>query len=204
MKTELQNIIEKAHSLYMKYGIKSVSMDDIARELSMSKKTLYVHIKDKTDLVSRTLKYENITRVAFFDKACNSQENAIDELIKVNTFVENMLKEKSLSFEFDLQKYYPKLFAQLSEFKHKKMYKSISENIKKGKKEGIYRAELKTEIITGLYVTRITSSHFFNFLFNTETKHSEIHRELIIYHIRGLANEKGLEILDEKIKNKEI
>ena len=204
MKTELQSIIEKAHLLYMKYGIKSVSMDDVARELSMSKKTLYLHIKDKRDLVEKVLQHETKTRSATFEKAFYKSENAIDVLIKVNVFMGNMLKEKSLSFEFDLQKYYPDLFSQLSELKQKKMYENIFENMESGKKEGIYRKELKSNIIAGLYVTRISSSHFFDFLFNEKTKHSEIHNEIIIYHIRGIANSKGLEILEEKIKNKEI
>ena len=179
-------------------------MDDVARELSMSKKTLYLYIKDKKDLVEKVLTLENTTRSANFESLFSNKNNAIENLILVNTFIGKMLEEKSLSFEFDLQKYYPDLFAKLSEFKQKKMYKSISENMRIGKEEGIYRSELKSEIIAGLFVSRISSSHFFDFLFNEKTKQHEIHSEIIIYHIRGMANAKGLKILEEKIKNKEI
>lgn len=204
MKNELENILEKAHFLYLKYGIKSVSMDDVARELAMSKKTLYQYVKDKKDLVRQVIGFESKVQLCKFENSLSDNKNAIEELIMVNTFVKGMLKEKSFSFEFDLEKYYPDLFKELSDLKQKKMFNNIFQNIEKGKKEGIYRNDFKSEIIAGLYMTRISSSHFFEFLFNQKTKHDEIHREIVIYHIRGIANSKGIEILEEKIKNTEI
>jgi len=204
MNSELEKIIEKTHSLYFKYGIKSVSMDDVARELAMSKKTLYLHVKDKRDLVEKVLEYENQHRTKDFTSEFMKGENAIDQLIQVNTFVKKMITEKNLSFEFDLDKYYPDLFEKITEYKRKFMFERMLQNMKRGKEEGIYREDLNSEIIAGLYITRFSSSHFFKFFFENSEDHSQIHREIIIYHIRGIANAKGIEILESKIKNNEI
>lgn len=204
MNTELQKIIEKAHSLYMLYGIKSISMDDISRELGMSKKTLYQHIKDKKDLINKVINFERTTQTEKFEEIYNKGENAIDQMIQVNSFIKNAIKDKKLSFEYDLEKYFPEIHQKLSKIKQKGMFEGILKNIERGKKEGIYRQNLNSEIIAGLYVTRFSSSHFFNFMLEHEEKGVSIHSEIMVYHIRGLANAEGIKILEKKIKNNEI
>ncbi len=204
MEKELQNIIQAACALFKRYGIKSVSMDDIARELAMSKKTLYQHIKDKNELVEKVLINERDTRGVEFSDIFKKSQNAIDELIAVNSFVKKMLENSSLSFEFDLEKYYPQRYKQMMEYKEKNIFENITKNMQKGIAEGLYREDLKCEVIAGLYVSRISSSHFLEFIAKHESQLNLVHREIMIYHIRGIANAKGLEFLEQKIKNNEI
>ena len=204
MDNELQKIINKAHSLYIQFGIKSVSMDDISRELTMSKKTLYQHIKDKKDLVRKVLQFEKECKMREFQKFYKEGKNAIDQMIQVYSYLSEAIKNKQLSFEYDLEKYYPDLYEIVTESKKQGMYNGILENIVRGKKEGIYRKDLNSEIIAGLYITRFSSSHFLKFIHENEISSVEIHREIMIYHLRGLANSKGLNILEKKIENNEI
>jgi AcrR family transcriptional regulator len=207
MNEELNNILEKVLALYRKYGIKSITMDDVSRELGISKKTLYQFVADKTDLVAKVFEYEMEQRKCEFEKINCCGLNAIEELIAVHRYLNNKIKEHNPSTEFDMKKYYPDLFHKFHGERHEKMYERILENIKRGKEQGLYRKELNEEIIAKLttmrteqltgaemsMVSEFTSVHFF--------------AEVIIYHIRGIANENGIKVLEEnihKIENNEL
>jgi hypothetical protein len=128
-------------------------------------------------------------------------------MIMVSKHVNIMLKEYNPSTAYDLKKYYPDLYRKFLEGRRQKMYEWILNNIKRGKAENLYRQELNEEIIAKLFVHRnevITENEQFNLNEYTSPK---FFTEILIYHIRGIANEKGIEILNEslhKIKEEEI
>lgn len=192
MESELKNLIIKVRALYVKYGIKSMTMDDVARELGMSKKTLYQFVHNKDELVSHVCELINNERAGIFRKIHSKKLNAIQSLMYVNKLVSKILKEHNPGMEYDLKKYHPEVFFKVREKAHKAMYNSVLENLKQGKKEDLYRSNLDDELIAKLYVSRIDSITHNDLIMREEMVKPEFTNQLIEYHIRGIANDKGL------------
>ena len=195
MNKEFENILEKVSVLYRKYGIKSVTMDDVAHELGISKKTLYQFVKDKTELVEKVVEHTRQCNFSAMKAKKGAGVNAIEELIEVSQRVNALMKDHSPSYEYDLKKYYPGIYQNLMSARRKLMYESVLANIRQGKKEGIYRKELNEEIIAKLHLLRVENLQSSE-IFKEEEMHSvKFFRELFVYHINGLATLKGREVL---------
>lgn len=201
MNEESKQIIEKVYELYRRYGIKSITMDDVASNLGISKKTLYKYVTDKDDLVGKVIDFEieNIKQ----DMNCkhDSKLNAIEELMQVSKLINHKLKQVSLSTEYDLKKYYPNHYQRLITARRERMYNNIVANIKKGKNEGLFRAELSEDVIGKLHVSRIENMIDNESSNLNEFTSSKFFYELFTYHIRGIANQKGIEFLESKLKD---
>ncbi|HKL09339.1 MAG TPA: TetR/AcrR family transcriptional regulator [Bacteroidales bacterium] len=204
MDKELQNILERVGALYSKYGIKSVTMDDVARELGMSKKTLYQYVENKNDLVEKVLDYLLFERECEFLEIFEKNYNAIEELITVGIQVIKSIKYQNPATEYDLQKYYPVLFNKLQNIRKERMYNATLKNIQKGKQEGLFRKELNEEIIAKIQTSRFLNFSADEFFDPQEMLKPENILELFIYHIRGIANQKGIEELDKTLKTIDI
>jgi TetR/AcrR family transcriptional regulator, cholesterol catabolism regulator len=200
MNEETKHILEKVGLLYQRFGIRSVTMDDVAGELGISKKTLYQHFADKEELVTKVTDYMINIRHNCLNEIHNKGLNAIDELFEVAEHVSQMLKDHNPATEYDLKKYYPEEYQKIRIIKREMMHESVLNNLRKGMEEGIYRKEMKPEVIAKLHVARVEGMMESD-LFSTEDYHNrEQFREIMIYHIRGIANEKGIKILEEKLK----
>jgi AcrR family transcriptional regulator len=197
MNKEFEEILIKVAGLYRKYGIKSVTMDDVAHELRMSKKTLYQFVSDKTELVQMVVEHVRQCNFSTMKKKNGTKLNAIEELIEVSQHVNSLMKDHSPAYEYDLRKYYPDIYRNLMSARRKLMYESMIANIRKGKKEGIYREDLDEKIIAKLHLLRIENLQTTE-IFGEEEMHSQkFFREVFVYHIHGLATDKGLKILRE-------
>ncbi|MGC9343456.1 MAG: TetR/AcrR family transcriptional regulator [Bacteroidales bacterium] len=195
-----EEIYLKVHEMYKKYGVKSVTMDDVSRELGISKKTLYTMVKDKKELVEKVMEHEFENVKTCFKEVFEKEGiNAIEQLFEVNYFMRNLLKYYSPSLDYDLRKYYPELFRKMNEWKQEEMYDSVLTNMKKGKSEGIYRDDLNEELIAKLYVTRIMHAHESAIISIEDFIAPEAYKQYFVYHIRGIANEKGIQILEKNI-----
>jgi AcrR family transcriptional regulator len=199
MNSEFEKILDKVSVLYRKYGIKSVTMDDVSHELGISKKTLYQYVSDKTELVEKAVEHARTCSFSNMEEIGISGGNAIEQLIEVSQRVNALMKDYSPSYEYDLKKYYPEIYSRLMAARRKLMYESMIANIRQGKKEGIYRGELDEEIIAKLHLLRMENLKESE-LFNEEEVHSpKFFREVFVYHIRGLATLRGLEVLDNNM-----
>jgi AcrR family transcriptional regulator len=197
MNKEFENILQKVSALYQRYGIKSVTMDDVAHELGISKKTLYQFVSDKTELVKMVVEHVRECNFSSLETKEDTQMNAIEELIEVSQHVHHMMRDRSPTYEYDLKKYYPEIYRSLMSARRKLMFESMIANIRKGKKEGIYRSELDEMIISKLHLLRIEYLQSSE-IFNEEEIHSpNFFREVLIYHISGLATDKGRKILKD-------
>ncbi len=195
-----KHIIEKSLELFQKYGIKSVTMDDISTELGMSKKTLYQYFNDKNDLVTKVITYEFEKKLNVFNGIMNGPGNAIDHLVVANNFILEEHKSHKPSMIFDLQKYFPEAYSQIHNAKRSHLFNAIKENLLQGQDEGIYRSDLDADIIAKLHVFR-TESILGNDIFTMEELTSlKFVNEIFNYHLHGIVNEKGLKILKENLK----
>jgi AcrR family transcriptional regulator len=200
---DLKKILFRVRELYMKYGIKSITMDDVAAELGISKKTLYQFVADKDDLVGRYIDYEIELRQEEICKCFKIGFNAIEELFEISGFMNKMMRDQNPATEHDLRKYYPHHYQKTIKTRRERMYSYVLLNLKKGKEEGLYRKEMDEEIIAKLYLSRSENIHFNELFTIEEFTSSKLFTELIIYHVRGIATEKGIIVLEKKIKELE-
>lgn len=177
-------------------------MDEMARQLGMSKKTIYTYVKDKNTLVEECLNLGHLNEMKEILGVCQANDNAIDEFIKVSTVISARLKTVHPSIFFDLQKYHTKIYHQFNKRTTDFIKKTMIENLEKGKQQGLYRENLDKEIIARMYLA-FTNTLFAGEIFPpTEFAYNIIHSEFFRYHIRGIASQKGLTYLKELMNNK--
>jgi len=199
MEKNFTQILEKVFDLFSKYGIRSVTMDDVARGVGISKKTLYQYVHDKNQLVEKLIfdKFEEFkTQIILI---CNSNLNAIEELFEVSQYASEVMSKVTLAFDYDLNKYFPEVYDKFTKAKREYMYQGILNNMRKGKEQDLYRSDFDEIIIAKLYVLRIESKMNNEIFTQEELFSGRVFKEIFIYHLRGIANNKGLEILDKKL-----
>jgi len=205
MNTEINNILQRIYCLYQKYGIKSITMDDVARELGISKKTIYENFTDKNDLVNKVYEFEHELSIQHFIDLSTKEENAIQGLFLVINFMDEMLKTYNPAVDYDLKKFYPEVFEKKRKRMIDGMYEKIYNNLLRGIKEKLYRSDMDPELIARLHVSRVVSVITSDIFTVEEFTSHATRRELLVYHIRGIATEKGIKILEKELQNeKEI
>lgn len=187
--------------VFMQYGIKSVNMDDIAKHLNMSKKTLYLYVKHKEDLVRKSVMGHCVMEDQQVRAICQKGLNAIDEQLEIMHWVMDMLRNVHPSIMFDLEKYHPEVYGDMQQHREKAVYECMILNMKKGQSEGLYRKNFNAEAITKFYIARMLMIFDQKIFPSSQWNASELYMELFHYHIRGLASTKGLEVLKEKMKH---
>lgn len=184
----------KAHALFMQYGLRSVSMDDIAKDLGVSKKTIYQYYEDKDTLVD-----EVMTEVFENDKVhCNlfkdQSENAVQEIFQSIDFIVDMFKQMNPSVLYDLQKFHTKSFERFVLHKDNYLYNLVFANIKRGISEELYRPDINAEIIARLRVESMMLP--LNPIFQNKLKTSlaKVEVEITIHFLFGLVTPKGYKL----------
>jgi len=193
-------ILVRAKELFSRYGLRPVTMDDIAKELSVSKKTLYKFFANKEELVAQVVDkvFDSIkTRML---EQLDGDGNAIDMLFAMDDVVCENIEAHDHSMQFQLERYYPEVFAELEIKRRDIVYTMMEANIKKGKAEGIYREELDADVVAFLYYARARTMTEADLHFLKDRPMRDLMREILIYHVRGIANEKGVAYLEEKLK----
>jgi TetR/AcrR family transcriptional regulator, cholesterol catabolism regulator len=203
MNEDLKNILLKVRELYTKYGIKSITMDDVATDLGISKKTLYQFVTDKDDLVGKFIDMEIELKQEEINKCFNVRYNAIEELFEISVFMKQMMRDQNPVTEHDLKKYYPHHYQKIVKTRREGIYHYLLMNLIKGKEEGLYRKNMDEKIIAKLYLARSENIHFSELFSVEEFTSDKLFLELVIYHIRGIATDEGLIVLEQKLKELE-
>ncbi|MBA6152211.1 TetR/AcrR family transcriptional regulator [Gelidibacter maritimus] len=198
-----EKIIDKATELFLTLGFKSVTMDDIANELGISKKTIYVHFENKTKLVeSTTLEmFELISHG--IDCICQLQKDPIEEIYDIKQLVMEHLKNETSSPYHQLQKYYPKIFNSLRSKQYHLMEECVADNLKRGIALGVYRENLEIDFISKMYFTSIMALKNKQLFPLKNLSMTSLMNLYLEYHVRGICTPKGLEAL-QKIINTQV
>lgn len=195
-------ILEHAQKIFMRYGLKSVTMDDISRELKISKKTLYRFVTDKNDLVAQVMQAHITKDQAVVNEMAKNSKNAIEEIMTISEYVGSMVGNLHPSVHYDMEKYYPEAWEIFINHKRHFVLNCMSQNMVRGIKEGFYRKDLNVPILALLYVGRIDMV-FDGQLFPPEHfNFRDVFVEMIHYHLRGISSEKGINYLTENYKKK--
>lgn len=192
-----ERIVSKAHELFMRYGIRSVSMDEVANHLGMSKKTIYQFYTDKDALVEDVITIEVTEKQGECKMHRLRSENAIQEIFMATDMLLELLTKMNPALIFDLEKYHPAAFRKYNEHKNNFLYTLIKENIEWGKKDGLYREEILSDVMARFRLASIF------LVFNPEhfpaSKHSlpTLVTEITDNFLYGLASAKGIKLIQK-------
>lgn len=189
-----ERIREKAHDLFMQYGLRSVSMDDIAGALGMSKKTIYQFYEDKDGLVQDVIVNLLNQNECCCEKDRDESENAIHEIFLAMDFMMEMFRSMNPSLVFDMQKYYPAAFKRFLQHKNDYLFGVIKTNIQRGIREGLYREEINVDIIARFRVESIMLPFDPSFYTKVKQDLASIEEELMLYFLFGMASQKGYKL----------
>lgn len=189
-------ILKTAADMFLSYGVKSVTMDEIANTLGMSKKTIYQHYKNKNDLVKETTMYMFNLISEGIEDIIEEKLNPIEELYEVKKFLMKNLKDEKSSPQYQLEKYYPKIYNDLRENRFCVMENCISKNLERGLANGLYRDNINVDFISKIYFSCLMALKDQElFPLNNYSKKTLVSYYLE-YHLRGICTPKGLEYLN--------
>jgi len=198
-----KKILTGAESLFMKYGVRSISMDDIARHLSVSKKTLYQHFADKEDLVTVTCQSHIEGISCEFDDINSNSQNAIDELAKISQCLKQNLEEMNPSLLFDLQKYHPRAWNVWLEHKNNFIRESVVRNLKQGIEEGYFRPEINVEIIAAMRLELVQLAFDDQVFPAAQFQLTQVQLQIFDHFVYGLVTDKGRKLY-QKYKETQV
>jgi len=202
--TMKDTILKKTGDIFLKLGFKSVTMDDIANELGISKKTIYKYFKSKEELVDETVAVFHQTMHDAVESICAVGHNAIQENFEIRNMFKNLLKNSDDSPMYQLKKYYPKTHRKIMANEYSMFKDCILKNIEKGIHEGLYRKKIDIVLTTKFYFSLAMSVHDSNLYTYHKNTLNKLETSVLEYHTRAIATSKGLTILEEQLeKNKE-
>lgn len=190
-------ILNGARELFRRYGLKSVTMDDLSRHLGISKKTLYQSYADKNDLVHSFISTELNMYRNTCGKFADSSKNAIDEIIQIMQFMGSNLSGMNPNLFHDMQRHHPEAWKEFREFREKFINECIISNLEKGKKEGLYRENLNSNILARLRMEEVEM--VFNLVVFPPDKFNlaEVHIALLDYYLHGICTLKGHKLINK-------
>ncbi len=192
-------IIDISKKLFLSYGLKSISMDDICKKMGISKKTLYQYIPTKAKLVEKVVLNRIQEEQAEVNEIISQEYDAVEEYINIGRHIVKTLREMKPTVIYDLQKYYPNEWKKLESLQVEFMGEVISNNITRGKKEDLYRDNVDAGIISKLYISKslaIVDEQTFPL---QKYSKDELFKEFVRYHIYGIASKQGLKRLEQLI-----
>ena len=190
-------ILLSAADLFLNYGFKSVTMDDLANKIGISKKTIYQYFENKTKLVEATTMYIFDIISTGIDCICALEKNPIEEIYDIKSFIMEHLKDEKSSPQYQLQKYYPEIFATIKKKQFEVMQGCVMQNLNRGVNQKLYRDTINIEFIARIYFNSMLAIKdkdlfpFKQFSMNMLMEH------YIEYHLRGICTSKGLELLNQ-------
>jgi TetR/AcrR family transcriptional regulator, cholesterol catabolism regulator len=192
------NILERVRELFFKYGVRSVSMDDICRDINISKKKLYQYFPSKNELVTKLLELERQNFEIIFENYNFEGVNAIDILLIVSRELGERFRDVSPSMTFDLKKYYPDIYHHHVDERIEFIFGKIKINLEKGISQGVYRDDLSVELVARLYMRRLIDLHNPEFFPAEKFSFQTLFDVMFDNFIRGIANESGMRYYEQQ------
>jgi hypothetical protein len=190
-------IISKAKEMFLKLGFKSITMDDIACEMCISKKTIYKYFANKDILIEESVLMVHEEVRETIEKIIEKNFNAIEENFEIRRMFKEMFKSAESSPIYQLKKHYPEIYDKVLNMQIEVCVKCFRDNIDKGIHEGLYRKDLDIDNYVKFYYTLI-----FNINENTilEKDAQELELKALEYHIRAMATLAGIVELEKQLE----
>lgn len=195
-----EKILKGAEELFFKYGIKNITMDDIARHLGMSKKTLYQYFKDKDEMVHSLILDKIEEDKCMFGKTHKESENIVVEAFAIMKNIREIMGHVNPILFYELAKFYPKTWEKFNEFKRDFIRINLEESLRMGQEQGLVRSDININILSTMRLESIDMS------FNTQLFPSDkfnlvdVHVALTEHFLYGICTLKGHKLIN-KYKN---
>ena len=195
-----KSIVVVATELFLSLGFKSVTMDDIAVEMGISKKTIYNFFENKEQLVKKAVfnLYEAIT--SGIESIRGQSENPITELFEVKMFLMQQLKGEKASPQYQLQKYYPSIFKELQIKQFDFIKTTVVKSLQKGVEMGLFRPDMNIDFIARMYFNGMTAIKNVELFPNNIYAPEKLMEHYLDYHLRAIVTEKGKLLLNPFLK----
>ncbi len=191
--TILDNIVDH----FMQVGIKSVSMDDIAHQFGISKKTLYQHFDNKKDLVNQAISKHIQLEQSLINEISRNSTDAVEEMVQIAEYTVIHFGQIKPALIHDLQKYYSEIWEKVMSYQSEYYIDKIKTNLQRGQHEEYYRSNLNPEIIAKLYVAKSLSLVNEQLFSLTDYDRETLITQHILYHLHGILSHTGLQYLDQ-------
>ncbi len=190
-----ERILEKAEELFIKYGIKRITMDEISAQLGISKKTIYLSFADKNELVAEIFDKHIYRSKQDCAMDAEKADNAVHELLLGSETFCATMQSINPSVLYDLEKYHPDVFRRFTEFKNNFLYNIIMQNLKRGMEEELYRTDINPDIIVRLRLADILLSTNIELFPTRQFKLPDVEREIITHFLHGIVTQKGAKMI---------
>ena len=190
-------IIKGAAELFVRYGVRSITMDDIAHHLGISKKTLYQHFSDKDDIVASAMNSYITKRCVEFEGLRAKVGNAIEELVLMSERLKESVKNANPSMLFDLQKYHQRAWEMWKTYRNKYIRESLMKNLKEGIEQGYYREDINPEIVATIRLEMVQIGFDEQIFPRDEFSIGEVQMQLLEHFTQGILTSKGKKLYDK-------
>ena len=192
-----EKIIVRASELMMQFGIRTVTMDDISRDLGISKKTIYQYFKDKKELVNRITSLHLQEEEERFVSTVTQSENSVHELMLVSQCLRESMKDMKMSLMNELQKFYPDAWLKYEDFKQGILRDSIIRVIERGQKEGYFRKNVDPFLIATMRIEQVQSFIMMNLYPKDKYTLYDVQLQLFDHFIHGLFTIEGHKLFNQ-------
>ncbi|MCS6822902.1 MAG: TetR/AcrR family transcriptional regulator [Cytophagaceae bacterium] len=198
METDIKvTIIHKAGELFLKFGLKSISMDDIAKSLSISKKTIYKFFKNKDDLINSHVFHFIELQKSEILRLKKESNDPIHNLILISEYMKKNIINIAPALIHDLQKYHPKAWRIYVKFKRGFLINYISDTLEEGIQKGYFRQDIHPKIIAIIRLEEVETGFNTEVFPQNEFNTSEVQMQLFEHYIHGICTLKGHKLLNK-------
>ncbi|MDN4164887.1 TetR/AcrR family transcriptional regulator [Cytophagales bacterium LB-30] len=200
MQTVQENILEVALRLFIQYGVKSVTMDDLSKELGMSKKTIYQYYADKDEIVHLAVQQFLEAEEASFNAIRQKSSNTLEEIYWFSKHIKENMQKVNGSMIYDIKKHFPKTWRLFLEHKESFFKKEIVSTILRGKAEGYFREDVDPELMAILRLEQIEMCGDPEKFPSEKYSFTEVQQKFLMHFIHGMLTDKGRELLSTYFK----
>jgi AcrR family transcriptional regulator len=191
------SILQRAMDMFQRYGLRAMTMDDVCRELAMSKKTLYQHFANKADLVDQAVRHVFGLHQFSMDQIAAEHENAIDRMISRYAFLMRMMESHGPNMMFPLKKYYPKTYDWLFAQRQRTMVEALVQTIKDGQAQRLFREDLEPELVAQIHFTTMVGLADSDAVTENFSQRRALIWTAISLFIRSISTAQGLNYFNE-------
>ena len=193
------SILQKAVDMFLSYGFKSVTMDDIASEMGVSKKTIYKYFSNKEKLVDETTLVVQKRVDGIIQEISQAGYNAIEENFVIKNVFKEMFKKAKTSPMYQLKKYYPETYNKLMDLELCTFSECITSNLEKGIKEKVYRKNIDKDMVMKFYFILVFGAHESDLFGSNMADMLKIEMKILEYHTRAIATLYGISVLEKQL-----
>jgi AcrR family transcriptional regulator len=191
--------LKRVEELFFKLGIKSLTMDDVARELGISKKTLYSFVENKDDLVAKVMERHMAEQCQVDEALHAAASDAVDEMVRIIQQIITDFGKMKPNVVHEMQKYHRDVWNKINDFQQNYILNVARQNLEWGRREGLYRTEFDLETAARFYIAGAMAIFDDRYFPKPPYNYDFLFKEYITNYLHSIVSDKGLILLQEKL-----